>query len=205
MIVSHHPAQASRNPHGLPAIVPSSKVPNPVGSRRSDVLVDSIFHAGLVPLRWLVGGHLLEVCGLSTRGKVRTPILRVTRGLRLFQHPLPAGHFRFPYGPPTHLIDESPSGLPCSACLTYDRLRVHHYSGGNGGSLRETIRVQPPTHAPFGAGVSALFHRLRLTKLTMIHCRYPYRSLPGSYTDLGYQYTELSCLAFHCGHYLLAV
>ena len=37
----------------------------------------------------------------------------------------------------------------------------------------------------------------------MIHCRYPYQSPSGSYTDLGYQYTELPCLASRYVHYLL--
>lgn len=41
-------------------------------------------------------------------------------GLHFFWHPLPTGQFRFPYGRPTHLQDESPLGLPCFACLTYD-------------------------------------------------------------------------------------
>ncbi len=64
---------------------------------------------------------------------------------------------------------ESPWGLPCSACSTRDRLRIHLYSGGNIVSLLLKTRLQQPTHLPFGSGVSALFHLLRVTKLTMIH------------------------------------
>ena len=98
---------------------------------------------------------------------------------------------------------ESPWGLPCFAYVTYDRLRIHLYSGGNVVSLLLTFLIQQPTHLPFGSGVSALFHLSRVTKLTMIHLRYPYRSLLCSYTESGYQHNELSCLAFRYVHYLL--
>ncbi len=98
---------------------------------------------------------------------------------------------------------ESPLGLPCSACSTRDQLRIHLYSGGNIVSLLPRFGVQQPTHLPFWFRCISLFHLSSITKLTMIHLRYPYRSPLCSYTESGYQHDELSCLAFRYGHYLL--
>jgi len=79
---------------------------------------------------------------------------------------------------------ESPSGLPCFAYLTHDRLRIHLYSGGNYVPFVADVLISTtyPLAFFFGSGVSAFFHLSSITKLTMIHCRYPYRSLPCSYT-----------------------
>jgi hypothetical protein len=52
---------------------------------------------------------------------------------------------------------ESPSGLPCFAYLTHDRLRIHLYSGGNYVPLSLTFLVQRPTHSPFWLRCISLF------------------------------------------------
>ena len=89
------------------------------------------FTGNSVPLRWFIVDDLLEICRLSTRGKVRTPISRITRSFRFLQHPLPTGYLCIPYGLPTlTLKPENPLGFCSSQCLRCVRVGFRLYSDG---------------------------------------------------------------------------
>ena len=117
------------------------------------------------------------------RREARTPILRITRGIRFFQHPLPAGRFT--------LLAKSLLNITLRVHRAYRVPYVRHAT--HLGSIYTPVGISAlccwrsetnnqPTY-PFGSGVSTSFHLLYFTKLEMIHISYPYRSLPCPYVD----------------------